>query len=138
MLGESSAKLRHLLGLLRSHKGQYELVDARIAIARRGGKTLGQMVREEVGPFAGVIALALGESEQALVETRMALFHFAGGAGGTGRGSNPAGPADPRPGDPRPGEMDGRVAGDRGRECAPRVLAHDPWMWPPGSLSRDR
>ena len=40
MLGESSAKLRHLLGLLRSHKGQYELVDARIAIARRGRKTL--------------------------------------------------------------------------------------------------
>jgi hypothetical protein len=32
--------MSHLLGRLRSHKGQYELVDARTAIARRRRKTL--------------------------------------------------------------------------------------------------
>ena len=40
MLGQSAAKMNHLLGRLRSHKGQYELVDALAAIARRRRKTL--------------------------------------------------------------------------------------------------
>ena len=40
MLGQSAAKMSHLLGRLRSHKGQYELVDALAAIARRRRKTL--------------------------------------------------------------------------------------------------
>src|SRR5205085_10336212 len=40
MLGQSAAKMNHLLGHLRSHKGPYELVDALAAIARRRRKTL--------------------------------------------------------------------------------------------------